>query len=134
MRVNDRNPVNRVRELLLAKDLEALPDSELLTRFASRRDEDSFTTLVRRHTPLVIGTARRIVGTATDADDVFQATFLTLARKATSIRCDGTLAPWLHRVTWRLAVRARKRSRPVMGERRPVETTGDPLAQITGRE
>jgi len=134
MRVNDRNPVNRVREFLLARDLEGLPDSELLTRFAASRDEDSFTTLVRRHTPLVIGTARRIVGTATDADDVFQATFLTLARKANSIRCDGTLAPWLHRVTWRLAVRARKRSRPVAGEPRPVETTGDPLSQITGRE
>ena len=71
---------------------------------------------------------------ATDADDVFQAAFLTLARKSGSIRCDGTLAPWLHRVTWRLAVRARTRSRPAIGQPRPAADGSDPLSQITGRE
>src|SRR5262245_18974003 len=134
MPVIRRNPINRVREFLLTRDLEALSDAELLTRFADRRDEDSFATLVRRHTPLVLGTARRIAANSADADDVFQAAFLTLARKSGSIRCDGTLAPWLHRVTWRLAVRARKRSRPAIGEPRPVADRSDPLSLITGRE
>src|SRR5262245_6631428 len=134
MLVMSRNPINRVREFLLTQDLEGLSDAELLSRFAGQRDEDSFTTLVRRHTPLVLGTARRIVANSSDADDVFQAAFLTLARKSGSIRCDGTLAPWLHRVTWRLAVRARKRSRPAMGEPRPTADGSDPLSQITGRE
>ena len=113
MPVMKRNPINRVREFLLTRDLEGLSDGELLSRFAQRRDEDSFTTLVRRHTPLVLGTARRVVGHSADADDVFQAAFLTLSRKAGSVRCEGTLAPWLHRVTFRLAVRARKRARSI---------------------
>src|SRR5262245_36841943 len=134
MLVMSRNPINRVREFLLTQDLEGLSDAELLSRFAGQRDEDSFTTLVRRHTPLVLGTARRIVANSSDADDVFQAAFLTLARKSSSIRCDGTLAPWLHRVTWRLAVRARKRCRPAAMEPRPAVSGADPLSQITGRE
>jgi RNA polymerase sigma factor (sigma-70 family) len=135
MRPFSRNAVDRVREFLAAHDLDALPDYDLLTRFADTRDEGAFATLVRRHTAIVIGTARRVLGNAADADDVFQAAFVTLARKAVSVRCEGSLAPWLHRVTFRLALRARKgrRSLPA-GLGRPVEHTPDPLAQLSGRE
>ncbi|HJZ89455.1 MAG TPA: sigma-70 family RNA polymerase sigma factor [Gemmataceae bacterium] len=129
-----RNPVHRVREYLLAHDLEALPDPELLSRFAATRDEGSFTALVRRHSPLVLGTARRVCPDADDADDVFQAAFLTLSRKAGSLRCDGTVAPWLHRVTFRLALRARKKARTATETAPPAIDTNDPLSQITGRE
>jgi RNA polymerase sigma factor (sigma-70 family) len=134
MRLSSRNPVHRVREYLLAHDLEALPDPELLSRFAATRDEGSFTALVRRHSPLVLGTARRVCPDAADADDVFQAAFLTLSRKAGSLRCDGTIAPWLHRVTFRLALRARKQARPATGTAPPAIDPNDPLSQITGRE
>ena len=34
-----------------------VPDGELLNRFAAQRDEVSFETLVRRHGPMVYGTA-----------------------------------------------------------------------------
>ena len=94
MRISSRNPIHRVREYLLAHDLNGLSDGELLGRFAATRDEDAFTLLVRRHTPLVLGTARRVLANAADADDVFQAAFLTLSRKAASLHCDKTLAPW----------------------------------------
>ena len=40
-----------------------------------------------------------------DAEDVFQATFLTLARKGRGIRERGALPAWLHRVAFRLALR-----------------------------
>jgi RNA polymerase sigma factor (sigma-70 family) len=134
MSVTSRSPVHRVRALLGTADLEPLSDSELLRRFAETHDEAAFAGLVRRHTPLVLGTARRVCPGHADAEDVFQAAFLTLSRKAASIRCDGSLAPWLHRVTFRLALRARRTTRSVP----PAPTTpnpgDDPLAVLSGRE
>jgi RNA polymerase sigma factor (sigma-70 family) len=134
MRVSTRNPVRRIREYLLVRDLAAFTDAALLARFNATRDEDAFTAPVRRHSSLVLGTARRIVHDASDADDVFQATFLTLSRKANSLRCKESLAAWLHRVTFRLALRARKRSRPVTGTPRLTFPGNDPLEKISARE
>ena len=92
-------------------------------------------TLVRRHSPLVFGTARRVLGNTADADDVSQAVFLILARKAGSIRCDGTLSPWLYRVTFRTALRLRKQSRSAQPIIEPApNAASDPLTQISGRE
>ena len=57
-------------------------DGALLARFAAHRDEGVFATLVHRHGPMVLGVCRRLVGDAHEAEDVFQATFLVLARQA----------------------------------------------------
>ncbi|HVK13509.1 MAG TPA: sigma-70 family RNA polymerase sigma factor [Gemmataceae bacterium] len=133
MSVTSRSPSARVRALLGTADLEPLADSELLRRFAATRDDAAFAALVRRHTPLVLGTARRVCPGHADAEDVFQAAFLTLSRKAGSVRCDGSLAPWLHRVTFRLAVRARRTVRPVPALS-PPNPGNDPLAVLSGRE
>ena len=54
----------------------ALPDAELLSRFAGQRDGEAFAALVRRHGTLVHAVARRQLHDSTAADDVFQATFL----------------------------------------------------------
>src|SRR5882724_221211 len=78
-------------------------DAALLTQFAATRDPDAFRALVERHGPLVLGVARRIAGDL-HADDVFQATFLTLARHAAAVRRPDALAVWLHRTAYRLAL------------------------------
>jgi DNA-directed RNA polymerase specialized sigma24 family protein len=44
-----------------------------------------------------------------DAEDVFQATFLTLVRKAATIQQGASVGGWLFRVAYRLALRARAR-------------------------
>src|SRR4051812_25004401 len=93
----------------LAEPAPADPDSDaaLLDRFVQRRDEDAFAALVRRHGPRVLGVCRRALGDHHTAEDVFQACFLTLARRAASIRRREALAAWLHAVALRLALKAR---------------------------
>src|SRR5437763_1245295 len=90
--------------------LHVAPDGELLRRFAATNDADAFRALVERHGPMVLNTARRVAGEA-HADDVFQATFLTLARRANSLQSLNSLPAWLHRVAFRLSLDARRSTR-----------------------
>jgi RNA polymerase sigma factor (sigma-70 family) len=82
-------------------------DSELLSRFATDRDERAFAALVDRHGPMVWGLCRRLLPNTTDAEDAFQATFLILVRKARRIDRPELLGGWLHGVTLRVAMRLR---------------------------
>jgi RNA polymerase sigma factor (sigma-70 family) len=97
-------------------------DRELLERFAAHHEEAIFEALMQRHGPMVLGVVQRVLGHEQDAEDVFQATFLVLARKAKSIRQRASLASWLYGVAYRLALKlkataARRRAR----ERRVAE-------------
>src|SRR5262249_18354854 len=82
-------------------------DAQLLEQFAARRDEDAFTALVERHSPMVFGVCRRVLGHEQDAEDAFQATFLVLARNAGSRAWRVSVGPWLYAVALRVALKAR---------------------------
>src|SRR5215468_5877654 len=92
---------------------EAVPpaDAVLLNRFVTAGDREAFELLIARHGPLVLGTARRLVANAHDAEDVFQAVFLSLARLARSIRQGTALPAWLHKTTCRVAAKLRAKRR-----------------------
>jgi RNA polymerase sigma factor (sigma-70 family) len=83
-----------------------LSDTQLLSRFAARRDETAFEALLARHGPMVLTVCRAVLRDPFDAEDAFQATFLVLARKAGSSWTEGQLGGWLHKVAYRIAVRA----------------------------
>src|SRR6266702_1557882 len=89
---------------------EAMPpeDAVLLNRFVAVNDREAFELLIARHGPMVLGTARRLVEHTHDAEDVFQAVFLSLARLAKTIRQGRTLPAWLHKTTCRIAAKVRK--------------------------
>jgi RNA polymerase sigma factor (sigma-70 family) len=100
--------IERIRSLAAAPSAE-VRDSDLLGQFIARRDDAAFEALLRRHGPMVLRVARRILGHDADAEDVFQATFLLLSRAAHSIRKPEAVAGWLHGVAHRLALSARAR-------------------------
>src|SRR5262245_28856292 len=76
-----------------------LDDFELLRAHVECGSEDAFRTLVERHAAMVHGTALRIVRDAALAEEITQAVFIILARKAASLRPGTILAGWLHRTT-----------------------------------
>lgn len=82
-------------------------DAELLRQFVALRDQTAFAALMERHGPLVLRVCRQVLADAHDAEDAFQATFLVLARKASSIRRHDSLPGWLHRVAYHIAVQLR---------------------------
>src|SRR5262249_27066414 len=71
------------------------------------QEEAAFAALLRRHGPMVLSVSRRVLRRVEDAEDVFQATFLLLAKKAASIRRRQSVGSWLHGVAHRLAVKAK---------------------------
>ncbi len=78
-------------------------DGDLL----ARRDDAAFAELVRRHADMVFGTCRRVLGSAADADDAFQATFLVLLRKADALADRRCVGDWLYGVAFHTALKAR---------------------------
>src|SRR5205814_3600512 len=71
-------------------------DRELLRRYAQERDEAAFAQIVRRHVNLVFSAAMRRVGDRHLAEDVTQAVFVVLAKKAAKIcNGNGVLSVWL---------------------------------------
>ena len=74
-------------------------DMELLRDYARNGSEAAFAELVRRHIALVYSAAFRHMGIAAHAEEITQAVFIILARKAASLRADTILEGWLHETT-----------------------------------
>lgn len=100
-------------------------DGELLQAYVTRRSEAAFAALVERHIAVVYAVARRAAGQAL-AEDVTQAVFIVLARKAPSLLNVRTLGGWLHRVTRFAAAEAlRKKLRRAKHEHRAAQGSSE---------
>lgn len=127
--------LRHIRKLVGDEAVDQLSDAQLLQRFVTQRDEAAFTALVQRHGPLVLGVSRRALRNAQDAEDVFQATFLVLARRAAAIRKGQSVGSFLYGVAWRLARKVRlevARRRPPRFPEEPVSDA--PLDTLASRE
>jgi RNA polymerase sigma factor (sigma-70 family) len=132
--------LHQLRRLAAPEGAGALTDAQLLRRVVEARDAAAFEVLVWRHGPLVLGTCRKLLGHAHDAEDAFQATFLVLARKAASVVKTESLAGWLHRVACRIAFRLRAQARKRQTRERhdldlsAAAARNDDVAEVEARE
>src|SRR5260370_11893634 len=102
--------LRRVRTAMLVHETGGASDAQLLEAFVAQKDEAAFATLVRRHGAMVWGVCRRVVGHVQDAEDAFQATFLVLVRRASTIMPRALVGNWLYGVAYRTALKARATS------------------------
>src|SRR5262249_35961330 len=112
-RGSTREVLKHLATLCRSGVLANLNDEQLLARFIDLNDDsaqDAFTTLVRRHGPMVFGVCNRVLQDTHDAEDAFQATFLVLARKASSVTPREGVANGPYGVAYRTASEARIRA------------------------
>ena len=71
----------------------------LLRQYAENHSDEAFAALVARHINLVYSVAVRCVGDPHQAEEVAQAVFILLAKKAAQLRHDKALSSWLFQTT-----------------------------------
>src|SRR5262245_57448935 len=118
--------IEQLRKTVLLSDGGGQTDGQLLRRFIEARDQVAFEALVRRHGPMVLGVCRRLLGHVHDAEDAFQATFLVLARKATSVVRHEAVGSWLYGVAYHTALKARAAGARRRGKEKQVTVMPEP--------
>lgn len=110
-------------------DAAEMDDRALLREYVERRSEAAFEALVGRHLEMVYSAAWRQAGDADLAEEVTQAVFVLLARKARSLGGGVVVAGWLYRTACFTARRAlRDQTRRRLKEKEAAEmrlTDGD---------
>ena len=79
--------------------MEPTDDSMLLRQYAENQSNEAFAELVTRHINLVYSVALRQVGQPQNAEEISQAVFIILAKKAAGLRHEKALPSWLFLTT-----------------------------------
>ena len=103
-------------------------------RGAQAGQEAMFEYLYRLHCRRVYAVCLRMIGDATEAEDLTQETFLLVFRKINTFRAESAFSTWLHRLAINLVLmHFRKKSLPVVsieGTSDPDSETGSPGIEI----
>jgi RNA polymerase sigma factor (sigma-70 family) len=76
-----------------------MDDGTLLRRYVENNSDEAFAALVTRHINLVYSVALRHVGNPHNAEEITQAVFIILAKKAAQLREVRALSSWLFQAT-----------------------------------
>src|SRR6266550_8719635 len=79
--------------------MQSTDDSALLQQYVEGHSDAAFAALVTRHINLVYSVAMRHVGDPHLAEEITQAVFILLAKKAAQLRHDQALSSWLFQAT-----------------------------------
>jgi RNA polymerase sigma factor (sigma-70 family) len=112
-----------LRQMVTPQRLTGPTDVQLLERVVACGDAAAFQVLLVRYAPLVLGVCRRVLRHEQDAEDAFQVTFLMLLQKAGSIGRPEAMASWLHRVAFRVALRAKG-----LADKRAAQSSAEDVA------
>jgi RNA polymerase sigma factor (sigma-70 family) len=88
-----------------------LSDAERLREYVRSGSEEAFREIVQQHAAMVHGAALRRTGNDVLAEEITQAVFTLLARKASALSNHTSLAGWLHRTTRFVAMEALRQER-----------------------
>ena len=101
-------------------------------------DREAFRLIVERAQGPVYRACLRVLGTAADAEDAAQESFVTAFRSLATYRGDGPLQAWLVRIATRHAFRRRAQHRPtaelVEAHGAPSAGSSDPLSVALSNE
>jgi RNA polymerase sigma-70 factor (ECF subfamily) len=93
---------------------ETLDPSDDLVAKAVNGDHTAFDALVRAHTPRMYRVALRITGTAAEAEDVVQESWISAWRALPAFRHESAVSTWLYRVVTNTALAQVRRRRPTV--------------------
>jgi uncharacterized protein (TIGR03435 family) len=112
-------------------------DIELLREYVDSGSEEAFSALVHRHLNLVYSAAMRRVGNPHQAEEICQAVFIILARKATRLPARTILSGWLYQTARLTAanyqrgeIRRSQREQEAHMEATSEPAEPDPWAQV----
>ncbi|MGW5717813.1 RNA polymerase sigma factor [Amycolatopsis sp. NPDC003865] len=95
-------------------------DADLVAK-AAAGDDAAFGVLVRRHTPRMYRVALRITGSAAEAEDVVQDSWLAAWRAFPGFRNESAVSTWLYRVVTNSALALLRRRRPTVSLDEPAD-------------
>jgi RNA polymerase sigma factor (sigma-70 family) len=114
-----------------------LDDHDLLAEYVRSGSETAFAALAARHVNLVHSAARRFTGNPHHAEEITQAVFVILARKASSLGRGTVLSGWLYQTTRLTAanfvkgeIRRQNREQEAYMQSTPTEPEADAWQRI----
>lgn len=99
-------------------------DDALLATRAGEGDEAAFETLVRRHSPVLLSLAHRLLGSRSDAEDAVQDGFVSAWRRLPEFRGDAAFLTWMYRIVTNRCLNQLRSRRPTTD----LESVPEPAA------
>jgi RNA polymerase sigma factor (sigma-70 family) len=110
-------------------------DTELLRQYLEEQSESAFTELVHEHLNLVYSAAlRESSGDGAMAEDLSQAVFTQLARKAPSLLAHPSLAGWLYTTVRHVAANTRRADQQRQRREQEAQSMNELLVEDTPNE